>query len=403
MQKPSTDLNNLFQKIKSEISREHLITQTQELVKIQSENPFGGQVIAGRRELEIAEYYQTQLRALGLETDLQEVVPGRLNLKGVLSGAGQGPTLMLAGHLDTVGTEGYKDPLVPKTEKGRIYGRGSCDMKAALSAYLEVVRVLKVSDIKLSGDLIVAGVVDEEDQMIGSKEFGIRNPKADFCIIGEPNSLSICPAHKGQFGLYIRTFGKAVHSSIPHKGVNAIEKMGKVIDAFSDYNSALITGKHHELCGHGTFSPGVIKGGSIVSTVPDLCEMEVDRRILPNETKEEVLAEYHRRLEEIKKTDPDFSYEISAPSWDVSALDTPVDNPLVKAVESAYEMVTGRDSQVGAFTGGTDAPNYGCPAVICGPGALAQAHSLNEYVEIDEIVTATELYLYTALKLLLPS
>ncbi len=398
-----TTIDRIFDRLAAGINRDRLVALTCELVRIPSQNPFDGEPAPGRREQEIADFYHCQLSDLGLETGLREVSPGRPNVWGRLRGEGNGATLMLSGHLDTVGTEGYDNPFRATVKAGRVYGRGSCDMKAALAAYLEVARVLKESDIRLSGDLLITGVADEEYQMTGSRDFGANGPWADFCVIGEPSSLQVCPAHKGQFSLFIRTFGKAVHSSIPGEGINAIEKMSKVIEAFGDYNDSLARGCRHELCGHGSFSPGVIRGGDIVSTVPDFCEMEVDRRTLPSESGGQVVEEYRRRLEAIRERDPEFRYEISAPSWDVGAIDTPLDNPVVKAVTGSYRQITGDAADITAFPGGTDAPNFGCPAVICGPGSVAQAHTLEEYVEIEEIVTAAKLYLRTALELLLPA
>lgn len=398
-----TTIDTIYEQLASRISRDHLINWTRELVRIPSQNPFDGDTRPGYREQEVAEYYQRQLASLGLETGLREVAPGRSNVWGTLQGEGDGPTLMLSGHMDTVGTEGYLNPFSGEVRNNRIYGRGSCDMKAALAAYLEVARVLKDSGLQLSGSLLITGVADEEYQMQGSRDFGRHGPWADYCVIGEPSNLQVCPAHKGQFSLFIRTFGEAVHSSVPEQGVNAIEKMSKVIEAFGDYNSSLARGCRHELCGHGSFSPGVIRGGDIVSTVPDFCEMEVDRRILPNETREQVLDEYRLRLDALAASDQNFRYELSEPSWDVGAIDTPLDSPLVKAITGHYQNITGQAVDIGAFPGGTDAPNFGCPAVICGPGSIAQAHSLDEYVEIDEIEAATRIYLRTALELLLPA
>ncbi|MGB1239032.1 MAG: M20 family metallopeptidase, partial [Pseudomonadales bacterium] len=315
----NTDIDALYQSLVAQLSRQRLIDWTRALIEIPSVNPFDAEPAPGQREQEIAHYYRDQLELLGVTATVREAAPGRPNVWGSLKGGAPGKTLMLSGHLDTVGVEGYSAPFDACERDDRLYGRGSCDMKAALAAYLEVARLLAGVRDQLHGELLITGVADEEYRMLGSKDFGARGPFADYCIIGEPSSLQVCPAHKGQFSLFIRTFGTAVHSSVPSEGVNAIEKMGKVIEAFADYNQQLSQGCRHTLCGHGSFSPGVIRGGDIVSTVPDFCELEVDRRILPNESKADILAEYRRKLDAIAQTDPDFRYEISAPSWDVGA------------------------------------------------------------------------------------
>lgn len=370
------------------------------MIAIASVNPFGGAAKPGHREQEFADWFQGQLDDLGLETGRRDVADGRPNIWGRLKGRGAGPSLMLAGHMDTVGVEGYDEPFVPVVKDGRVYGRGACDMKAALACYLEVVRLLQESDTQLDGDLLIVGLCDEEDIMIGSTDHGLHGPHADFGIVGEPSELKLCPAHKGQLGLFIRTKGRAVHSSMPEKGVNAVEHMGAVMNALSTYNQDLqANGRTHPLCGTGRFSMNVIRGGDIVSAVADTCEMEVDRRYLPGETAEEIVADYRERLDPLSKFIPDFVYEISEPSLDVKPLDTPTDSQLVLAVREAADRALGRPVEIAAFPGGTDAPNLKIPCVILGPGSLEQAHGLDEFVEVQQMVDATSIYLGAAKRL----
>ena len=390
----------LFEKLANNIDPKRLVESVCELVAIRSENPFDSEPREGFREKEIGEYYSEEMTQLGIDVTYKDVQPSRPNVFGIRKGSGDGITLMLAGHLDTVDTKGYDSAYDAKFENGKIYGRGACDMKGALAAYLEVVRLINEADLTLKGNLIVGGVADEEYQMIGSKYVGENGPYADQGIIGEPTDLDICPANKGQLGTIIRTFGHSVHSSVPEKGVNAIIHMAKVIEAFSDYNDELLKGNSHPLCGHGRFSPGVIKGGTIVSTVPDLCELEVDRRVLPGETIEKVFAEYRERLERLVDTIPGFKYEITDPTWDIPANDVSLNEPVVKALLDAYAKVTGQSTDARAFVAGTDAPNMGFPTVICGPGSLPQAHSLNEFVTLEQLVGAVKIYLWSVLELL---
>jgi acetylornithine deacetylase len=390
----------LFNKLVDNIDQKRLIESLSDLVSIRSENPFDSTPREGYREKEIGEYYSEMMNQLGLDVNYNEIQQGRPNVFGFRKGSGDGSTLMLAGHLDTVDTEGYDDAYDIKFENMKIYGRGTCDMKGALATYLEVVRLLNASDVTLKGNLIIGGIADEEYQMIGSKHVGANGPYADQGIIGEPTDLEICPANKGQLGTIIKTFGQSVHSSVPERGVNAIIHMAKVIDAFSDYNDELLKSDPHPLCGHGRFSPGVIKGGSIVSTVPDRCELEVDRRVLPGETIEKVFAEYRVRLDRLVDTVPGFKYEITDPTWDIPANDVSLDEPIVQTLLYAYAKVMGKPTNVCSFVAGTDAPNMGFPTVICGPGSISQAHSLNEYVTVDQLVSAVKIYLWCVLDLL---
>ncbi len=383
------DLSNLLRLL----DRDRMIDDLCAMIAIPSINPFQGEVREQYREQEMAEYYCDRMSDLGLEVGRRDVVPGRPNVWGVLKGEGDGPALMLSGHLDTVGIENYPDALKPRVENNRVYGRGSCDMKDALASYLEIVRVLRDSDFRLPGDLIITGVADEEDQLIGSQDFGQHGPWADFGIIGEPSDMMVCRAHKGQLGFRIKCHGKAVHSSRPELGVNAVEGISRVVDAIGTYRDELLARDPHALCGHARCCPSVISGGTIVSTVPDYCELEVDRRTLPGETLESVLDELSAIVHGVTRERPEFSFEIEGPTISIGALDVPADNEGVDAVLRAVETVSGNACEAQAFFGGTDAPNFGFPMLIYGAGSIAQAHSIDEYVDIDDWMTATRVYM----------
>lgn len=383
-----------------ELNENRLVGDLRDMIAIPSVNPFDEEPRPGFREKELAEFYCDSMAEIGLEVGFHEVVLGPPNVRGILRGQGDGPSLMLSGHLDTVGCENYPDALVPRVADGRVYGRGACDMKAALAAYLEAARLLKASGFALSGDLIITGLADEEHLMIGSRHLGQNGPWADFGIIGEPSDLIVWPAHKGQIGYRIQAFGKAAHSSRPEEGINAIEAMAKVIEALQACGSDLRKREAHPLCGHGRHCPSVIRGGTILSTVPDFCELEVDRRTLPGETKEAVREEMQALLDGIMTSSPALRFEVFGPTMEVAPLDIGIESPIVAVVMGAYRQVFGADGLISAIFAGSDAPNFGFPTLICGPGSVAQAHSTNEYVEIDDLIAATKLYLCTALALL---
>ncbi len=385
----------------NKINKSRMVDDLSTMISIPSMNPFREQPGKGYREKEIAEFYCDRMSDLGLEVGSREVVAGRPNVWGVLKGSSNGPSLMLSGHLDTVGNENYAEAFIPKVENNRVYGRGACDMKDALASYLEVVQVIRDEGIELNGDLILTGIADEEDQMIGSKNLGEKGPWADFGIIGEPSDMKICSAHKGQVGYRVRSLGKAVHSSRPEQGINAIEGMMHIVEALKTLQQELMSTDAHALCGHGRCGPAVIHGGTIVSTVPDYCELEIDRRTLPGETREHVYAEIDGLISNIVESHPQFKFEIEGPTIDVLPLDVPDDNPLVNTVLAAIRAITGHSTRTSAFFGGSDAPHFGFPTVIFGAGRLQQAHSVNEYVEISDMMAATRVYLYSALSLLI--
>ncbi len=381
-------------------NRKRLIADLCGLVSVRSVNPFYDPPEPGRREQEFADDLLRRLETLGLETGRRELVPGRPNVWGRLKGRGPGPSVMLAAHMDTFGVDGYENPFDPVIQSDCVFGRGSCDMKAALACYLETVRLLRENEFALDGDLIIAGICDEEHVMLGSRDFGLNGPWADFGIIGEPTELAVCPSHKGQLAVRFRTIGRATHSSVPERGINAVEAMGAVIGAFADYNRELLsTETAHPLCGKGRFSMNVIRGGENVSAVPDLCELEVDRRYLPGESVAKIIEGYRERLHELAAHRPGLQFEISEPTLHVKPLDVPVDSPIVGAMRDAARLTLGVVPAISAFPGGSDAPNLGFPCVICGPGSLEQAHSTSEFVEIGQMVDATSIYLSTILNL----
>ncbi len=377
-----------------EIDKAFLIRTLSDMVRIPSVNPFG-QVGATPAEGRMGVFYARRMADLGLEVESREISHRRRNVWGRLKGTGGGPTILLAGHLDTVGVSGYSNPFEPTLKNGNIHGRGSCDMKAGLAAYLEVVRVLVFTGTALRGDLIVAGVVDEEHAMLGSKDFGLHGPRVDYSIVAEPTSLAICPAHKGQICTTIRTLGTSAHSSMPERGNNAIFHMASALVELHRYAEELGTRARHPTCGRPTFSAGVIRGGQNASSVPDLCELDIDRRTVPGETLSIVMLELSEILGALGLRNPRFRYELAEPALNIPAFDTPLDSPIVASIRAAFGRVVGKHATIAPFPGSTDAPNFGCPGVVCGPGALAQCHSVNEYVAVDEIVMAVRIYLQT--------
>jgi acetylornithine deacetylase len=392
--------SKLYQEMTRAVDESRLVESLSAMIAIKSENPFASEPRAGSREKEMAQYYGEAMHSFGLEVSYTDPLPDRPNVFGLKKGRAGRRRLMLAGHTDTMPTEGYEDAYRVKFENGKVYGRGACDMKAGLAAYLEVLRILELFDLNLSGDLLVAGIIDEESRMVGSKSVGQNGPRADQGLIGEPTGLDICTANKGQLGTIIRTRGKAVHAGIPEKGRNAIVYMASVIAALSDYNEALLAKAPHPLLGHGRVSPNVIRGGSIVSTVPDVCELEVDRRALPGETMEEFYRDLRRRIDPLKAALPGFGYELTAPTWDIPANDISPREPVVAALMAAREAVSGARARPKAFAAATDAPNLGFPTVVCGPGSIDQAHGANEFVAVEQLVDATRMYLRVVLELL---
>lgn len=363
------------------------------MVRIPSVNPYDDPARPGFREREVADWLLAAMDAIGLETAETEVSPGRPNVWGRLRGAGNGPVLMLAGHMDTVGVEDYADdPFRAEMRNGRLYGRGAVDMKGALAAMLETARMAKGA--ALAGDLLLMFVADEEHLMTGSIAAGRSGPRADACVVCEPSMLAVAPAHKGQSAFPIEIEGRAVHSSRPELGDNALTAAARLIREIEAYDAALSERPAHALLGHGRATPVLLTGGESHSAVPGRATLTVDRRTLPGEGRAALVAELETLIARagVKAT-------VGAPAPEVAGLDTPLDAPIARATLAAARTV-GAATEPVAFPGGTDAPNFGCPAVVCGPGDLAQAHTANEYIELSQLDAAARLYLETARRML---
>ena len=365
------------------------------MISIPSINPFGCSDHNNPAESAMADFFQKSLSNLGLETFSHIVAKGRKNVWGVLRGQHSGPTILLAGHLDTVGVDGYKDPFIPRVVGDRIYGRGACDMKGGLAAILETARVILNNGILLDGDLIIAGIVDEENAMAGSKHFGSYGPKVDFAIVAEPTNLIICPRHKGQICFSIQTHGLAAHSSNPENGINAIYHMNLGIQKLRELGQILEKREIDPTSDYPSLNIGVIRGGSHHSAVPDFCEIEVDRRTIFGETKNAVMAEFVDIFENLKNQNKNFTYEISDPILFVPPLQTPESSFLIKELKDATREVLGKASKIETFPGSTDAPNFKCSAVIFGAGNLEQCHSLTEYINLKDLEKAVRVYVKT--------
>ena len=288
------DFHDVKKALYANIDLQNIVSELKTLIRIKSVNPNGPVAAPGTGERDIAEYYGNTMRAIGMDVYYYEVAKDRTNVFGYLYGTGKSEALMLAGHLDTV--DGTEEQFQPRDDGHYVYGRGACDMKAALAVYLEVARIVAASGLKLKGDLIIGGICDEEFEMIGSRYVGLRGPRAGQCIIGEPTELQVAPSNKGQLCLFVRTFGKAVHSSVPEEGINAIEKMMKAIAALSKYHEELRARTPDVHCGTASFNTGTIRGGTMASAVPDFCEVEIDRRLLPGETTDQVYREMREVL-----------------------------------------------------------------------------------------------------------
>lgn len=384
------------------IDRTAVITLLSDLVRIPSVNP---RIDGGTGEQEIARHLADRLRGLGLTPNVTEVQPGRPNVLVTATGRPGGPHLLFEAHLDTVSpSQGQVDPFSPRLEGDRLYGRGACDTKASIAAMLlalESVLPLRERETTVS----LAFTVGEE---IGDNE-GVRHLvasgfRSDGAIVGEPTGLDVIVAHKGTIRWRMVSTGRAVHSSSPQEGVNAIVKMAKLIRALDERLAPQLQQRTHPLLGSPTLSVGRIDGGLQVNVVPDRCLIEVDRRVLPGETWDQVRTEMAGLLSSLCDEDPEVRVAIEEPSLNCAGLETPLDAPIVRVAQEAVRCIAGQHPTRGVPFG-TDAPylsGAGIPCVVLGPGHIQQAHTRTEHVEIQQVVKAAGVYREIILSAALP-
>jgi acetylornithine deacetylase/succinyl-diaminopimelate desuccinylase family protein len=364
-----------------------------ELIRINSVNPnYGGGVV----ESEMADYVERFFNRAGIESWRQPVLENRPNVIGCIPGEDRGRKLILEAHMDTVSVDGMSiPPWEPIVQDGKMYGRGACDTKGGLAAMLEAMRRIAEERLRPACDVWLAATVDEEFSYRGVWELCNEPPlTAAGAIVAEPTGLRSVIASKGVVRFKIETQGIAAHSAKPHLGRNAIEGMSKVILAIEGDNERL-SQRQHPLLGAATCNVGTISGGVQVNFVPDRCEIQLDRRLLPDETPEGVLVEYQRLLDELCRREAGLTVRLVEPplltDW---PLETDPTSSLVQVVARALEGL-GLDATPMGVPFCSDASKFGLrgiPAVILGPGSIDQAHAAVEYVDCQQVVQAAEIY-----------
>ena len=355
------------------------------LVAIPSVNPgFGGD-----GEGRLGEFVAEWLSQRGMAVEVQEVFPGRNNIIARCAGESTGPAWLLDAHLDTVGVEGWAkgSPFEPSREGNRLYGRGSCDTKASLAVFMSVAAYFARNSSELGSPLVFAGTVDEEIGQTGAAALAELELDLLGAVVGEPTRLEIEHAHKGVLRFAVTTCGLAAHSSRPERGENAIMRMGRVLERFSVYEQELKNSPGDPSLGNPTVSVGIIGGGKGVNIVPDVCRIEVDRRMIPGETPEAIL----RRIESLLQECPTAEVEESS-IMSRSGLATSTSHPICRALSSALERA-GETPRFVSSPGMTNAGIYAkasLPAVVFGPGDIRMAHTVDEWVDIGYLPRAFE-------------
>lgn len=366
-----------------------------QLISIESINPNLSK--KGSGEYRIASFLQSYMEKMGLEVHFQKISDHQANVIGVWKGSGKGKSLMLNGHLDTVGVEGMEiSPFDPILDKGKMFGRGAIDMKSGVCAQIMAVKLLMDSGITLDGDVIIACVADEEHMSKGTFKL-LESFTADAAIVTEPTDTNIVVGHKGFIWQRIRVLGRAAHGSKPDQGIDAIMKAGNILCAIHDFEELVLKNRIHPLLGRASIHASTIEGGTEMSIYPDKCLIELERRTLPGEYIEHVHAETQSILNELKKNDPQLQAELSS-YVERLPLEVKHDDPIVLALEKSRTRKLG-EAPLEGVTFWTDAAllsEKGIPTVIFGPSG-GGLHAAIEYVEMESVYQTAEILAHTIL------
>ncbi len=373
------------------------------------------------------EFLATELSGFGCKVDLFEKAPQRVNVVGTLRGVGEGRSLIMNGHIDTVPFGNLamwddRDPLSGNVREGKLFGRGACDMKAGIAAFSKAAEAIIKAHFSLKGDLFLESVVGEEtmDHVLGTTAAVERGYRADAAIVAEPTSLSLNPVTQGVLLMSVIVEGKSAHTTSrdlmirpggggDEIGVNAVEKGVKVLEAIQQLEIQWGMTKKHPLYnpGHFVIHPGIIEGAptghKYVAVVPDYCKIDYAVLYNPAENEEAVRKEIEDYVYTASKLDtwlskhqPRFLWTGSWPSAAIAP-----NHPICQAVKLGHQVVTGEsDLVVRGMPAPVDVPFLdlaGIPAVAIGPGDLPQAHTENEFVSVEQLVAATKIYAVTAM------
>ena len=367
-----------------------------DLIRINSVNAFYD---GGPGEAEISRYVEHFFRDRGIETWRQHVldakgpIEARQNLIARIPGRDSSRRIVLEAHLDTVSVKGMSiQPFDPIVSDGRMFGRGACDTKAGLAAMMHALADLNAQSIPPQCDVLLAAVIDEEHSFRGVIKF-CEELKADGAIVAEPTNLRVAIASKGVLRWRMLAKGKAAHSSKAHLGTNAIYHMARVVLAI-EQDHAELARFPHPLLGPASCSVGKIAGGVQVNFVPDGCEIEIDRRLLPNESVTSVWNHYEQLLARIKIHVPELDVTMEAPMLVDEAWTVDPSSAIVRIARKSLQDLRLDDEPVGVPFG-SDASKLGrsgVPTIIFGPGSIDQAHAAVEYIELNQVVQAFEFY-----------
>ncbi len=371
-----------------------LISLLQRLVAVPSINPELTTDPALGGESRMADFLSTLLEQKGFRVQRIERTPGRPNVVGRLGSDSPRRRFMFESHLDTQSIQGMTvSPFEGLVRDGKVFGRGACDMKGPMAAALHALTPGVLAKL-LSADaqLIFVGAMGEERGNRGAEELVRDGWGADEAIVLEPTNLNIVHAHKGAFWADVETRGLAAHGSNPEKGVSAIVGMSQFIARVLSDIEVEQRGHRHPTLGGPTVNFGVIRGGHSTNIVPDQCVVEIDRRVLPGEIGAEIRARWARTLEELRASGQIVSSEIRVIK-DSPPFETKPSSPLIERLAASCRTIGAGGGVEGAawYSDAGMFSNTCAEIAVFGPGKIEQAHTADEYIEIESLERGSQI------------
>lgn len=367
----------------------------QELIERPSVNPQSMQGpidpnICG--EIRVAEYLRDLLESMGAQVELQEVLPSEPQRPNLIArfparGKTEGKPILLGPHMDTVGVEGMSiDPFAAEIRDGKIFGRGASDTKGPMAAMLSALSSLGEQLFELKREVHFVGFMSEEFGLFGSSHFAKHHAhEYDFALIGEPTSCQCVHAHKGCLWTEVRVPGKSAHASQPERGDNAILRATRLISALDqDFRKQIFRVEADPALGMSTLNIGTIQGGQAANIIPSSCSFTVDIRSTPAL---EALGELRQQLEDFL-TSCGEPFELTVQGQEANSFSTDLANPFIEALSSAGDGL----AVAPWFCDAAPLSAAGLCCATAGPGSIDQAHSADEWIEIEELKRGVAFY-----------
>lgn len=386
-------MDNLLNLLIKSINKKEVLGLLKDLMSVE------GHINCPGQEQEISSLVYELVKGAGIEVNVQPVEPGRNNVIAKVAGQGKKKSLALNGHLDTVPPSEEMEDFRPRQRDGKIFGLGSADMKGGVAAMIYSMMLVKRLGIELAGDLYFTGVIGEESGGTGTRylinESGF---KADYHIVGEPTQLKVVNSHKGVSRYQATIKGKAVHASMPYKGLNAIRAMAGFIQLVDHNYLPLLASRKQPQVGSATINYGIIQGGKDINIVADRCILKIDRRWTQQEQDMDIKAELEAYLRKACREEEGYQYQLKSllpANAYYGPFYIPPDHEFMSVCRQAYQRLGLKFENCGmqGWTDGATIWHKGYPTLIIGPGSIENAHTAGEFIIIDELIEAVKIYL----------